>query len=691
MQDQVVSKAVTRHLARLAMGAVLAIAGVIGAARPASAQEYAGAVRLHGTRLHVTLPSESVCAFNEVTNELNQGTRLLNSPQVILDASGTSGRANFFFVKTYTPPDPPCDDRGSPVSLSSVHFSFVQLSVTGDTFTGEIGDNTSAISATISGTRSSDGTQVNVTLTYVQRFFDFDEIARDTLTGTFTLNVFPFIPNLSPTATAGLDQTVTVGDLVTLDGSGSFDPDNAPSPLTFSWTQTAGPAVTLIGATTATPTFTPTAVESYTFSLTVNDGRGNSAPDEVAVTASPAARMLDLMTDPNIVWANGHEIAELTVQVTDATGAEIPGRQIRLSANPPGGIVITPTDAQAVTGAGGKAFFKVRSTKTGDVAFTATDVSEPTLTDSEPLQFIQRQVVVFVQGINSSLKPDTAEGTFPTIRTQLGGLSRPSKGTEESGIQCTNVRDDDGDGVPNDGCPLILNYSYRGGEPDFDTGIWQPISYVKKDTARSLFTESIPRLKRLIRRVAQDNPNTRFVIIGHSQGGLIALHALELVPNQDITIDGVITLDGALGGAEKFETRVARFFTPWGNPAAAGMEYLWDTATNKSRLGTTALDNRQLVRFARSRGTAVMTLGNRDDCIWNPRRCGLRGTNNSSTQINEDADVHRLLSLGGNCGVLPTSVAARVVCLFDSHGWVLENPRALNLINDFVRALPTAR
>ncbi|MGQ0594328.1 MAG: PKD domain-containing protein [Gammaproteobacteria bacterium] len=108
-----------------------------------------------------------------------------------------------------------------------------------------------------------------------------------------TLRVVRFNPpapvNLAPIANAGQDQTATAGDLVTLDGSGSSDPDNGPSPLTFSWTQTAGPAVTLIGATTATPTFTPTVVESYTFSLTVNDGRDNSPADDVTIIATPAA------------------------------------------------------------------------------------------------------------------------------------------------------------------------------------------------------------------------------------------------------------------------------------------------------------------------------------------------------------------------------------------------------------------
>lgn len=95
-------------------------------------------------------------------------------------------------------------------------------------------------------------------------------------------------PNQPPVANAGPNQTVTVGTLVTLDGTASFDPDNGPSPLTFSWTQTSGPAVALTGANTAMPSFTPTVAGTYVFSLVVNDGADNSAPSSVTITVVPS-------------------------------------------------------------------------------------------------------------------------------------------------------------------------------------------------------------------------------------------------------------------------------------------------------------------------------------------------------------------------------------------------------------------
>ena len=55
--------------------------------------------------------------------------------------------------------------------------------------------------------------------------------------------------NTPPLANAGADQTASSGKAVTLDGSGSSDPDNAPAALTYVWTQTGGATVSLTGAT----------------------------------------------------------------------------------------------------------------------------------------------------------------------------------------------------------------------------------------------------------------------------------------------------------------------------------------------------------------------------------------------------------------------------------------------------------
>ncbi len=90
--------------------------------------------------------------------------------------------------------------------------------------------------------------------------------------------------NLPPAANAGADQSVLVGATVTLAGSGS-DPDGGPSPLTYAWSQTAGPSVTISNPTQANATVTPATAGAYGFRLTVSDGAA-SATDDVAVTVS---------------------------------------------------------------------------------------------------------------------------------------------------------------------------------------------------------------------------------------------------------------------------------------------------------------------------------------------------------------------------------------------------------------------
>jgi hypothetical protein len=97
----------------------------------------------------------------------------------------------------------------------------------------------------------------------------------------------------APTANAGADQSIHVGQLVTLDGNGSFDDNTATEKLVFNWTLTSKPDgsfATLSGARSSRPSFFADVSGVYAATLTVTDADGlSSAPDVVVVSSLNAA------------------------------------------------------------------------------------------------------------------------------------------------------------------------------------------------------------------------------------------------------------------------------------------------------------------------------------------------------------------------------------------------------------------
>jgi len=106
--------------------------------------------------------------------------------------------------------------------------------------------------------------------------------------------LIPF-PNKKPTANAGLDQTVTSGDIIKLDGSASSDEDK--DALIFQWKQIAGPSVNIANADSPTPSFKAPEVSKktvLTFQLIVDDSKNacptpnsESEPATVKITVNP--------------------------------------------------------------------------------------------------------------------------------------------------------------------------------------------------------------------------------------------------------------------------------------------------------------------------------------------------------------------------------------------------------------------
>lgn len=96
--------------------------------------------------------------------------------------------------------------------------------------------------------------------------------------------------NRSPVADAGVNQTVDADETVTLDGSGSADPDGTIN--NHQWEQMTGPAVSLSNDNQAIASFVAPGVDTATtlaFRLTVTDDDGATASDDVRVTVQAVA------------------------------------------------------------------------------------------------------------------------------------------------------------------------------------------------------------------------------------------------------------------------------------------------------------------------------------------------------------------------------------------------------------------
>ncbi|MCP4000208.1 MAG: hypothetical protein GY727_04775, partial [Gammaproteobacteria bacterium] len=100
--------------------------------------------------------------------------------------------------------------------------------------------------------------------------------------------------NNAPLSNAGPGQSVYVNDTVTLNGSGSYDPDG--DLLNYSWIFTSmpeGSMAILLDPDALNPTFTVDMFGTYEVSLTVNDGTVYSTPLSVTITTLDVAPVAD--------------------------------------------------------------------------------------------------------------------------------------------------------------------------------------------------------------------------------------------------------------------------------------------------------------------------------------------------------------------------------------------------------------
>ena len=129
----------------------------------------------------------------------------------------------------------------------------------------------------------------------------------------------------APIISAGADQTVSPGALVTLHGTATDPNGPAGLPHTYSWTQSSGPSVTLTAANTLTPTFTAPqpspgqGAQTFTFKLTVTNNLQLSSSATTKVTVRP---FLDSVSIVTAQWRSRK--SRLTVTATSSAGTGVP-------------------------------------------------------------------------------------------------------------------------------------------------------------------------------------------------------------------------------------------------------------------------------------------------------------------------------------------------------------------------------
>jgi PKD repeat protein len=187
---------------------------------------------------------------------------------------------------------------------------------------------------TFDGTDSSDDTAIDTytwtftydgapeTLTGESPTFDFDIAGEYTVTltvedgeGLTDADTMTVAVGEAPVADAGDDQTVTAGDTVTFDGSGSSDDGTIAS---YTWTFTyQSVARTLTGVS---PTFDFDVAGTYTVTLTVTDDIGLTSTDTVVVTVE-ADDTLDGDDDKSFIESYGLALGILAALVVAAMAA----------------------------------------------------------------------------------------------------------------------------------------------------------------------------------------------------------------------------------------------------------------------------------------------------------------------------------------------------------------------------------
>ena len=160
----------------------------------------------------------------------------------------------------------------------------------------------------------------------------------------------------------------------------------------------------------------------------------------------------------------------------------------------------------------------------------------------------------------------------------------------------------------------ILPFSYAGGT--VGGGAWRPAPYGCEATGAPL-AGSAALLAKMLADHGAAHPGARYVVVGHSLGGLVGWTYLQglRASGAPSPLVGLVTVDAPLRGVSA-EKRLAAMLGGCGGPVLDDFGRLYADAAGLAAVWA------DLAGWARGRGVAVTTIGSDGDCLYAPRLPG---------------------------------------------------------------------
>ena len=253
-------------------------------------------------------------------------------------------------------------------------------------------------------------------------------------------------------------------------------------------------------------------------------------------------------------------------------------------------------------------------TETPTVTSTPTPTITPTNTPTPTPTPVERTAVVFLRGLGSSLSIEELRKIVRDNECQddeaFGVIIQVLQAGDSQKYQCDNL--------------LFFSYhSIPGTDPPQSgfvvLGEWTPAPYECTETGQSL-AESGELLRNMLKAYQDywesEGEKVKFVLVGHSLGGLVAFQELLPLINDGFNIKRLITFDSPLEGRPSLGlVEILAFLSP--NPICSGQLVISDAAdeiTILAELPEVRERNQEIVREVSP--TQVITLGDKHDCVY---------------------------------------------------------------------------